>query len=168
MKYTPPKGMTVTAQDGSDFGVIYGLANTTTGVTDGSDAAAGDIGEFVTATLASGSAVSLTSGTTANVTSISLTPGDWDVWGQVALHPAATTVVGNSSSGTSVTSATIDVQGTFDTDTYQVTSTVDLVKGAPVRRLNITATTTVYLVTNTTFTTSTCTAYGVINARRVR
>jgi hypothetical protein len=138
------------------------------GRTDGGNAPAGVVGEFVSSTVASGSAVSLTSGTTANVTSIALTPGDWDVWGIVALHPAASTVLGNVSSGTSITSATLDALGTYETDTYQVTMTVDVAKSTARRRLSVSAATTVYMVVDATFTTSTCTAYGVLNARRVR
>ncbi|CAN5462726.1 hypothetical protein BH20VER3_BH20VER3_00940 [soil metagenome] len=52
------------------------------GVTDGSNAAAGKVGEYLSSVVASGSGVSLTSGAVANITSLALTAGDWDVWAQ--------------------------------------------------------------------------------------
>src|SRR5215472_14162674 len=54
------------------------------GVNGASNAAAGNIGEYVTASLAQGSAVNLPGGTATNLTSISLTAGDWDVFGVVS------------------------------------------------------------------------------------
>ena len=50
----------------------------TSGVTDGNDAAAGQVGEYVTA---SGSGVGLANGTPANVATLTLAAGDWDVSG---------------------------------------------------------------------------------------
>ena len=52
------------------------------GVIDGSNAAAGQIGEVISFFTTS-PGVTLTSGTAATVTSIPLTPGDWDVQGEV-------------------------------------------------------------------------------------
>ncbi|MDP2325295.1 MAG: hypothetical protein Q8N51_14890, partial [Gammaproteobacteria bacterium] len=56
-------------------------------------AAAGYIGELIGSTIASGSAVSLTTATNANVTSISLTAGDWDVWGAITYNHGGSTNV---------------------------------------------------------------------------
>jgi hypothetical protein len=49
------------------------------GVTDGSNAAAGQIGEYVVATQSS---ASIASGVWTNIISMALGAGDWDVWGQ--------------------------------------------------------------------------------------
>ena len=53
------------------------------GTTTNDDAAAGKIGEYQSAGIGFGSAISLTTATPANVTSISLTAGDWDVSGVI-------------------------------------------------------------------------------------
>ena len=176
MKYTPPAGMTVTSHDGSDFGVIYGLAAMTTGVTDGSNAAAGDIGEILEATVASGSAVPLTTATGKDVTTLALTPGDWDVSAVVDRALAGTTMT-VASCGISLTANTLPSQpgGSGlgpDAAAYDLKS-LTTVTGTlnqhvnPVR-LSITANTTVHLVAEDTFSAGTVAAYGTIRARRVR
>lgn len=57
------------------------------GATDGSDAAAGFIGEYLTAT----GTVSLSSGAATTVVTLPLPAGDFDVWGSVKFTPAAGT-----------------------------------------------------------------------------
>lgn len=142
--------------------------NTTAGIvgTTAADSAnAGSIGEYITA---QASGVSLTSGSNANITSISLTAGDWDVWGVIRFSQAATTTATALIAGTSTTSVTF---GTFDTYSA-LTAALPANAGnnlvAPPTRINISTTTTVYLVGQATFATSTCTANGIINARRRR
>ena len=55
------------------------------GVTNGSNAAAGNVGEYLAATVASGAAVALTSGGNRDIASLALTAGDWDVDGMIAV-----------------------------------------------------------------------------------
>jgi hypothetical protein len=142
------------------------------GVTDGSSAAAGTLGEFVGSKVAVGSAVSLTSATPANVTSISLTAGDWDVRGLVDFAGASATVVASSLwvFGINTTSATIPVDGTEAQLGVPALSTTSFMvgSGCVYVRLNITTTTTVYLVAEATFTAGAVAAYGSMTARRVR
>ena len=175
MKYTPPKGMTVTAQDGSDFGVIYGLAAMTTGVTDGSNAAAGDIGEILEATVASGSAVPLATATGKDVTSLALTAGDWEITGVVDRSLAGTTLT-IASCGISLTADTLPPQAggsglSPDAAAYDlkalttVTGTLNQLVSAEV---NAASGTTVHLVAQDTFSAGTVAAFGTIRARRVR
>jgi len=133
-------------------------------------AAAGFIGEFVTATAAAGS-VSVTTATTANITSISLTAGDWDVVGSIGFTTAASTSVTQAISGISTTTATLGADGTYARNTIAafVPGAVEwLDQVTPTVRISVAATTTVYLVGQSTFTVSTQTAGGVISARRVR
>jgi hypothetical protein len=144
------------------------------GVTDGSNAAAGSVGEFVSSTVLTGAAVSLTTGTTANVASISLTAGDWDIRGVVALNKGSTTSVTTEAAAITTVSATYPALGLTNSalirnqaTTYNGTA-AGAVLPVGVTRLNITSTTTVYLVANCTFTVSTMSAYGAIEARRVR
>jgi hypothetical protein len=135
------------------------------------DAAAGDVGEYISALLSAGSAVSLSTGTTANVTSISLTAGDWDVHGNVGFTPNAATTMATLQADIGTTSATFDTapaagsrvqfQLTFATGASQIIA-------AGRKRLSLSSTTTVYLLTQATFAVNTLTAYGFIGARRVR
>jgi hypothetical protein len=115
--------------------------------------------------------VSLTTATAANMTSLSLTAGDYDVSGSCTFQTAATTSVTASICGISTTSATLGADGTYARDTF-----VAVVPGAvewkdhaaPMTRISLSGTTTVYLVGQSTFTVSTQTAGGFIRARRVR
>jgi hypothetical protein len=132
------------------------------------NAAVGYLGEFFQSLVASGSAVSLTTTTPANVTSISLSAGDWDVEGNVNVILAAATVT-LTKGGISTSSATSPadgsevysgVLGTLVSENNGVT--------LPRKRISLGATTTVYLVAQCNFSAGTVTAFGQINARRVR
>ena len=156
---------------------FVGGGNQNVGTATNDDAGAGIVGQFVTATVATASAVSLTTTVSANVTSISLTAGDWDVSWVVDFKPAGTTSVTALKSSISLTSATLNTQaggsgiGTealtlFDTAANVLGADFSLA-GGPVR-CSFSSTQTVYLVANATFTVSTMSAYGTIRARRVR
>lgn len=143
------------------------------GTTAVGNAAAGSVGEYVSSIIASGSAVALTTGNTANVTSISLTAGDWDIWGNTFFLPAATTNVTFCLGGWNTASATLSfVADKANIVTYTsggvVTGGVNIAGGMFQGRLNISSTTTVYLVAQGNFTVSTLSAWGSIQARRVR
>jgi hypothetical protein len=166
-----PTGSTsgqVLTSTGSSTAPSWGNINASSivGTTTNDSASAGRVGEFVSSTVAN-TTVSLTSGTPANVTSISLTAGDWDVSGMVIFNTAGTTVMSAQVAGVSSTSATLV--------TYQfanIAGTQSAGAGGnvvtPVVRISLSATTTVYLVAQGNFTTSTCQAGGVIRARRAR
>lgn len=138
-------------------------------------ASAGQVGEYVVATLAAGSAVSLTTATAANVTSISLTAGDWNVWGAVVFDTTSTTDFTSIIGATSRTSATLPNPGDDTAGLFRLVraagalgSNQDNVFGVPIARMSLASTTTVYLVAQSTFTASTVAVYGFIAARRVR
>jgi hypothetical protein len=138
-----------------------------TGTTTNDNAVAGQVGEFITATVASGSAVALTRATPANVTGISLTSGDWDVRGTIAYMPAGTTSVTNMLGGINTTSATSGA----DFANYQaalVPGAVNPSYATGTVRLSLSATTTVYLVAQAAFTVAAMSAFGFIGARRAR
>jgi hypothetical protein len=139
---------------------LSNLSNTVqykAGVTDGSEATAGNIGEVLTA---SGS-VALTNNTTATVATLTLTAGDWDVTGGVTF-----TI---SSAASSHYAAGID--GAFGTAIIATVPTGSgtwiLSAGAPVRR-NVTASTAVALSAQTGFTSGSVSAAGSVRARRMR
>jgi len=133
------------------------------------NADAGVVGQLVSSTVAS-SGISLTDATFANITTISLTAGDWDVSGVVGVTTGASTTIAYINYGVSTTSATNGALGQVGSLTTPATiaATIDFVVSAPVTRLSLASTTTVYLVTRVSFAVSTANAYGVIRARRVR
>lgn len=137
------------------------------GTTTNDNANAGSVGEVISSTIASGSAVGLTNAAPANVTSISLTAGDWDVHGNVAFNIGATTTTSFVSGAISTTSATIDFSKSFLTPAPATGNTI-AAGACPTQRISLASTTTVFLVTQCNFGTSTLSAYGTIYARRRR
>lgn len=139
------------------------------------NAAAGDKGESIVSSVPSGSAVALTSVVKTNVTSISLTAGDWDVDCWVDFTGGASTNISAAFTSISTTSALLDLSA----GRYAALPVVsggytpfvgsnDFAQALPPIRLSLSATTTVYLVVQVGFTVSTCSAWGIISARRVR
>jgi hypothetical protein len=138
------------------------------GTTAAGNATAGNLGEYVPSLIASGSAVSLTTATAANVTSISLTAGDWDVGGNVNFTETTSTVTARSA-GISTTTATLPTDGSEAYCGVQSTLTSEInTISLPRKRINVSSTTTVYLVGSATFSAGTCAGFGTITARRVR
>lgn len=139
-----------------------------TGTTAADNVVAGKVGEFPSSSVAVGSAVSLTTATPANITSISLTAGDWDVEANGNINYTLATVSG-ASGGISTTSATLPTDGSEANSGVQLTgvTTKDTIT-LPRKRVNVSGTTTVYLVIQSTFTGTSASGYGTINARRVR
>lgn len=135
------------------------------------NANAGSVGEYVSSSIVQGSAVSLTNNTSANMTSISLTAGDWDVWATFMFLPGATTNITQLVGSINTTSATVNSAAQGLTS-YSSTGAVPGVLncGAPMvqTRVNVSSTTTVYAVSQAAFTVSTLSAWGTLQARRVR
>lgn len=141
------------------------------GTATNNNASAGNVGEDVESTIASGSAVSLTTVTPANVTSISLTAGDWDVCGAVDYVAGASTVTTYLDAGINTTTATLPAAPYGYAQTNQslaLTGNILPSLTIPCVRESLSSTVTVYLVTQSSFTTSTLQAYGYIEARRRR
>jgi hypothetical protein len=157
---------------GNVIGNVTGdLTGKITGVTDGSNAPAGYVGEIIKSTVPVESAVSLTTNTTSNITNISLPAGDWYVNGQVDYRAAATTSITILTQGISQTSATLGSQDTFSRligSAFVPTASNDACLPIRGQRISLTTTTTIYLVARPTFTVSTLTGYGTIEARRIR
>jgi len=132
----------------------------------GTDAAAGDVGEYVEAVVATGSAVSLTSTVVSNVTSISLTAGDWDIEGIVDVNFGGVTAT-DIVAGISPTTGALGAQDTYAKSTLALTGHTDTYGYiTPKVRVKPTVTTTYYLVSSSTFTVGTAAVFGTIRARR--
>jgi hypothetical protein len=146
------------------IGATYGIV----GVTNASSAGAGYVGEVIESNIASGSAVTLTSGTNANVTSITLTAGDWEVSGAVNfVTTSATLSLGEGAiSGTTATLTTTGQEGFAGPIQTSASTTTGC--AVPARRITVSATTTYYLVALANFSGTSCKAYGTIHAQRRR
>lgn len=141
--------------------------NSTTGIvgtTTNDNAAAGSVGEVISSEILFASRTSLTTATLTNIVSISLTAGDWDVWGAVGVS-STTATISFVSASISITSATLaDIAYCLYNNTVSASVYTSPV---PPQRLSLSGTTTVYLVTQSTFG-GTGTKYGFIYARRRR
>jgi hypothetical protein len=143
------------------------------GATDGSDALAGNVGEFLAASNTAG--VPLTSAVTANVVTLNLTPGDWQVSGVVVFTPNTTgpnAIIG----GINTVSATLptDVQVLAGACTLSqiwsssMTSNKQQILPLAMCRINVAAATPVYLMAQSSFGGGSVVATGRIIARRMR
>jgi hypothetical protein len=136
------------------------------------NATAGNVGEFISATLNQGSAIGITSATATTLTSIALTAGDWDLWGQVNYIPAGTTSIANVNATVNTSTNTFNfANGFFSSFTFPafvpgnfVSHTISV---GPIR-VSLSGSATYFLIAQASFTVSTCTAFGNIQARRVR
>lgn len=133
-----------------------------TGVVDGSDAAAGEVGEYLAAT---GPGVGLASNTVTNVATLTLTAGDWNVEGNIVFNP--TGVVTFVSASINTVSGAMGAFATANAGTLG-TGLQHRIGSGGTARVNVTATTTAYLVGQCFFTSGTMNAVGRIWARRVR
>lgn len=135
-------------------------------------ATAGNVGQLISASVAAGSAISLTNNAPANVTSISLTAGDWDISAAGMWTFGATTTVSDFFCSVSTTSATQDLtvgknaQWSFNALVVGANSSPTLT--IPTTQISLSGTTTVYLVATAGFGVSTAAVFGIIRARRVR
>jgi hypothetical protein len=136
------------------------------------NAIAGWVGEYLSQVITTG--VSLTNATTANIASITVTAGDWDVWGELWVNPAGSTVVQLVQGGIGATSLSIPANPVDGSARVQIrpdnttgAGNQEILALAPCR-VSLTTSTVFYLTSLIFFTTSTCTASGKICARRRR
>lgn len=143
-----------------------------TGVTDGSSAASGIVGEVLSSSFAS--AVAITTATPTQVQTLTLTAGDWDVWGILQANPAGGTTIqvfiGNvyTSSATFPSFAGVSTSAHFE-QFYTVGSAGGgLLTATSILPTSVSTNTTIYLNGQINYSGSTCTISGMIIARRVR
>lgn len=136
-----------------------------TGTTTNDDAAAGFIGEYLTA---GPTTQALTNATPVNVTSRSLTAGDWEVWGPTQFTGAVATTTTDIQASLSLTSATLNTTvGQYEHWRGSVVDNIFPMCPGPLR-LSLASTTTVFLVAQAAFSGGTYSANGFIRARRAR
>ena len=141
------------------------------GFADGSNAAAGNVGEYAEAVFSP--AINISSATVWNIGTLALTAGDWDITGTAIFAPAATTTVNYCIACISGASATLDTNvgryagiPIFGNTPGSQMSTFTLVIGPT--RLTVSTSFTMYLVVMCGFAVSTFGVTGNLRARRIR
>jgi hypothetical protein len=131
-------------------------------------AAAGYVGQIISSNITT--PLGLTAGAPANLTNVALTAGDWDVEGAVRFNGAGTisdtfAIISRTSGDTAQSDFSLN---TWSRHTLTYAAGATPTEAVPVLRLSLSAaSTTVYLVVYCNFT-STCTAIGILRARRMR
>lgn len=146
-------------------------AGQTPGVTNGSEACAGCVGEYKSSRVQVGSAVSLSLNVAKDITFLDLTAGDWDVRGQVITNPAGLTVTANQQAWLSQTSATVPAlpnDGAYYFSGLSVAAGVSAAYPVGTLRILSPSPVRVYLSTQAAFSLGTLGAYGFMDARRMR
>jgi hypothetical protein len=146
------------------------------GVTDGTSALPGQVGQIIESNLITTNSVVLTSGVTANVTSIALTPGDWRVFFAGKFNPASGTSIFSALMSLSTASATL--QGTPESRQAYLPTPDGGMVGAGGQgiascnvgptRISVTANTTLFATAFASFSGGTNRAYGHLWAERRR
>ena len=150
--------------------------NGTRGTTTQSIAGIGTVfspGQVKSTVVASGSATSLTTATAKTITSVSLEPGTWKISGQVNYLPAGTTSITRFISAISSTDNALPSVSDLGSAGNNLIGaayvpgaiTINSVTGDAI--VTLTATTVYYLIGHATFTVSTMTAFGKIQAERI-
>lgn len=135
------------------------------GTSTNDNANAGSVGEYQMAASAS---TAITTGTTTNIVSLPLSAGDWDVSGVVNYVPAAGTTTTVSYTGISTSSGALQSIGSITQYPFTAPAGTQQTIPTPTVRVSVSATTTVYVVANVTFSGGTCNTLGFVRARRVR
>ena len=139
------------------------------GVADGSDAAAGFIGQYVSSNSVATAAMAASTAY-GNVVQIDLTAGDWDVTGSAvtSINGATINVWSVAISTNSGNTTTAHVSGVNELAGRPAVSGADENLGINNYRVSVTATTTVYMKARATYTSGPPLMHGSIRARRVR
>ena len=151
--------------DGTTVTIAGGTISALKGVTDGSNAPAGQIGEVISAVNSAGSGIA--AGTPGNVASLNLTPGDWDISADIHFTASATMtiIVG----GISLTSASFPSSSLAESmgqlSGNMISTNVMVLRPC---RASLTTATSYYLTAQANFPSGTCTVSGTIWARRAR
>jgi hypothetical protein len=133
------------------------------GTTAGTNAPAGQIGEFMTAN----GSITMSNGNYQNVTSVTLTAGDWDCWATFSI--GGSTNYSSIACGLSTTSASLGAYpGTVQWGGSSTYSPTEWVNSTAAIRFNISSSTVVYAVSFGSYSSGTSSAAATIYARRMR
>lgn len=148
----------VTANGTAAIGQLPGTATN-------DNAADGNVGEFITSVVLSGSAITLTNSVIANLTNITLDSGDWDLWGNGFI----------SNGGNNITAASVWINSVSITKPdNSIISEVNPSSGSTfglaiaMTRISISVPTIFYISGAVAFSAGSTTMCGFISARRAR
>jgi hypothetical protein len=152
---------------------LQGIAGQFPATATDDDAAAGHLGQYIFSEVDAGSAVAMASTVANDITSIELSPGDWDVWANIATAPAGATTTSSLSAWIGTASATdpgAPNAGAYLLQMAAIGAGLSQAQSVGMKRITVAngATQTVYLSANMTFAISTMKAYGFLGARRPR
>lgn len=138
------------------------------GVIDGSNAAAGQIGEFLLASANQPGNALAAGGQGAYACSLTLTAGDWDVIGNCSFYPTGSANI--SAIYTQITVGSVSVNGGApDTTSFGQPSGLTPTTLTNCKRVSVSGGSVgVYLSAYANFTTGSLSAYGQLQARRAR
>lgn len=162
-------------------GILTTTGTTTLkGTATNDSAAAGNVGEILSASRIRSTATALTSTVVVNVTSLSITAGQWLLIGRVGhdfdtttsvtalIHSLSTTSATHSGADTiGVPDATGQIRGQWD-QAAAVNGNAARTFPPLITPLQLASTTTYYLTSSVTFTVSTTSVYGSMTAIRIR
>ncbi|TXH15067.1 MAG: hypothetical protein E6R03_07970 [Hyphomicrobiaceae bacterium] len=168
--------MPASAQQGAVIGPVPSAVGTAArgqipGESSNAAATAGNIGEIIESSVASGSAVSINpSGSSVNVTSVSLTAGRWYCFGNVGTSLGAGTINTALVAWITTTSATLPTSPNGGGYVQYVDTSAPANQnqwlGVPGKFYTVSSTTTVYLGAFANFSVSTLNVYGYIGCVR--
>lgn len=138
-------------------------------------ATAGNVGEYIESVVAVGSAVSLSTGVAKDFTTLTLSAGDWDVTQTTSFTGGSTTTVNNLIGSISASANTLDQTiGRYTAQAYNAFTVFNNMPnsvasvGSVTVRFSLSGSTTLHAIGQCSFGVSTCSAFGIIRARRVR
>jgi hypothetical protein len=134
------------------------------GITNGTNAAAGQVGEFQQNAI---TGVSMSSGTPQTVTSLPLTAGVWDIQGIITYNPAALVTQSTRTASLNTVTNTIAAIDSTNISGSAIAAGVVTRCLTPTWRRNFGTATTVYLVGECAFLLGSLTCDGMIRATRV-
>lgn len=141
------------------------------GATTNDSASAGNLGQYGIASLALASALVISNNSATTIVALPLTSGDWDVWGKAIFDVGALTVVTLMVAGVNSTAAQPSAVSGGLAQTGLgggLTGIADTFLGAGPQRISLATTGTAFLMGTLTFSVSTASVYGFIQARRAR
>jgi hypothetical protein len=144
---------------------VGSAVNTIPGVTNGTNAAAGVVGEYIESLVGQSVPLAVTSSAAFNLTQLTLTAGDWYIYGNITYIPSGATMT-SIWAAISTTSAGFPDRALWTQ--HDLSSTGDSGLVAPSRRFLFSVTTIVYLVGLVIFSPGTCAACGQLAVRRAR
>jgi hypothetical protein len=161
-----------TGQMTNSAGSLATVVNSVTGTATNDNATAGNVGEYKETIVLQASQVALTAATPATAVTLSLPAGDWDVSAIGIFNPAGTTTFNYVSISLSLTTNVLDTtSGRFVQNPYPAgfnAGGVNVALPVPSYRFSFSTTTSVFLVLQSNFATSTMGGYGILKARRMR